>query len=70
MDPEKTYRVDHIFRPLTAQQVNECYQKLECMEKQFLKEVEKHKIADKDSKTRSKLNIDFEELPMEDQLSM
>ena len=43
MDPEKTYRVDHIFRPLTGKQVEEYKQQLSHMEKQFSIELERFK---------------------------
>jgi len=61
MDSEETYRVEHIFRPLTADQVKECHQKLIHMEEQFLKAVEKYKKAETPQKQRSQLNIEFEE---------
>ncbi len=43
MDPEQIYRVEHIFRPLTAKQVEEYRQQLLHMEKQFSIEFERFK---------------------------
>jgi len=66
MDPEKTYRVDHIFHPLTARQIEEYIQQLSFMEEQFLKEAERFKASEKGSKhsqnpKREPVNIEFEE---------
>ncbi len=73
---EPTYRVDHIFRPLTAKQVEEYHQKVLHMEKQFNAEIERFKaegprpkpapypIPPHTSKSkRKKLNVKFEEEP-------
>ena len=43
MDPEQTYRVEHIFRPLTAKQFEEYKRQTLHMEKQFLLELERFK---------------------------
>ena len=74
MNPEQTYRVDHIFRPLTTKHVEEYKQQMMYMEKQFLREVERFKIEGARPKPastpipphtpkprREKLNIKFEE---------
>lgn len=74
MGPEKTYRVDHIFRPLTSQKVEEYHQKLSYMEKQFLVELERFKsegplpkpapTSQREHQPKRKpLNIKFEEDP-------
>jgi hypothetical protein len=57
MASEQTYRIEHIFRPLTAHQVVEYRQKLNHMEEQFLKEVVIYKAKEKE-----RLEIKFEEL--------
>nr|QBK86189.1 MAG: hypothetical protein LCMAC101_07840 [Marseillevirus LCMAC101] len=66
MDQEQTYRVEHIFRPLTAKQVEDYEQQMIHLEQQFLKDLERYKAAEKAKavKTplkRSRLSVEFEE---------
>ena len=61
MDSEKTYRVEHIFRPLTTQDIDEYKQKLIHLEKQFLNEVEKCK-SKKNESSDPKIQRDSQKL--------
>ncbi len=66
MDPEQTYRVEHIFRPLTVKQIEEYKRQILYMEKQFPLELERFKAAEKNLKSSQKpkrepMSIEFEE---------